>query len=160
MTAETQRRNVRKAVAPLAPLVLDGNQLIITHGNGPQVGLLALQSAAGPADGNYPLDILDAESEGMIGYLIEQELQNTLSDRYLTATLLTQILVDRRDPAFRRPTKPVGPVYDDADAKRLAPSARPGRPGSGNHVSQRSPTGNGHARDRYSTPVEVTEIGY
>jgi carbamate kinase len=120
MTVETQRRNVRKAVAALAPLVIDGHQLIITHGNGPQVGLLALQAAAGPVEGGYPLDVLDAESEGMIGYLIEQELQNVLPDTFLTATLLTQILVDRRDSAFHRPTKPVGPVYEEAEAKRLA----------------------------------------
>jgi carbamate kinase len=92
----------------------------VTHGNGPQVGLLALQAAVGPARGSYPLDVLGAESEGMIGYLIEQELQNVLPDTFLTATLLTQIVVDRRDPAFHRPTKPVGPVYEEAEVRRLA----------------------------------------
>lgn len=124
MTIETQRENVRKAVAALALLVLEGNQLIITHGNGPQVGLLALQAAAGPTDGSYPLDVLNAESEGMIGYLIEQELQNALPGVHLTATLLTQVLVNRCDPAFLHPTKPIGPVYDEAEAKRLASERR------------------------------------
>ena len=120
MTAETQRANVRRAVAALLPLFEAGHQLVITHGNGPQVGLLALQAAAGPKEGAYPLDVLDAESEGMVGYLIEQELDNALPSGHLIATLLTQILVDRRDPAFRRPTKPIGAVYDRAEAETLA----------------------------------------
>ena len=120
MTAETQRGNVRRAVAALLPLFEAGHQLVITHGNGPQVGLLALQAAAGPKEGAYPLDVLDAESEGMVGYLIEQELDNALPSGRLIASLLTQILVDRRDPAFRRPTKPIGPIYDEAEAKELA----------------------------------------
>jgi carbamate kinase len=120
MTAETQRTNVKRAVAALLPLFETGQQLVITHGNGPQVGLLALQAAAGPKDGAYPLDVLDAESEGMVGYLIEQELDNALPGGRLVATLLTQILVDRRDPAFRHPTKPIGPLYDKAEATRLA----------------------------------------
>ncbi len=120
MTAETQRANVRRAVAALLPLFESGHQLVITHGNGPQVGLLALQAAAGPKEGAYPLDVLDAESEGMVGYLIEQELDNALPSGRLVATLLTQILVDRRDPAFGRPTKPIGAVYDKAEAETLA----------------------------------------
>jgi len=124
MTMQTQRQNVRKAVAALAPLILAGHQLIVTHGNGPQVGLLALQAAAGPADAHYPLDILGAESEGMIGYLIEQELENVLPDNYLVATLLTQVLVDRQDPAFRHPTKPIGPTYQEDEAKRIAAERR------------------------------------
>lgn len=120
MTADNQRANVRRAAASLAPLFGDKHQLIITHGNGPQVGLLALQAAAGPSEGAYPLDVLDAESEGMVGYLIEQELDNVLPAGHLFATLLTQILVDRRDPAFRHPTKPIGPVYEKAMAERRA----------------------------------------
>ena len=120
MTAKTQRENVKRAVAALLPLFEAGHQLVITHGNGPQVGLLALQAEAGPADGAYPLDVLDAESEGMVGYLIEQELGNVLPEGRLVATLLTQIRVDRRDPAFRRPMKPIGPVYSRSDAERLA----------------------------------------
>jgi carbamate kinase len=120
MTVEAQRANVRRAVTALLPLFEAGHQLVITHGNGPQVGLLALQAAAGPEDGAYPLDMLDAESEGMVGYLIEQELNNALPRGRLVATLLTQILVDRRDSAFRRPTKPIGPVYEKAEAEKLA----------------------------------------
>jgi carbamate kinase len=120
MTAKTQRENVKRAVAALLSLFEAGHQLVITHGNGPQVGLLSLQAEAGPRDGAYPLDVLDAESEGMVGYLIEQELGNLLPAGRLVATLLTQIRVDRRDPAFRRPTKPIGPVYSRADAERLA----------------------------------------
>jgi carbamate kinase len=120
MTAATQRENVRRAVAALLPLLEAGHGLVITHGNGPQVGLLALQAATGPAESAYPLDVLGAESEGMVGYLIEQELDNALPAGRLVATLLTQVLVDRRDPAFRRPTKPIGPVYERAQAERLA----------------------------------------
>ena len=120
MTAQARRANVRRAVAALLPLFEAGLQLVITHGNGPQVGLLGLQAAMGPKDGAYPLDVLDAESEGMMGYLIEQELDNALPKGRHFATLLTQVLVDRRDPAFREPTKPIGPVYDGAEAKRLA----------------------------------------
>jgi carbamate kinase len=120
MTAETQRVNVKRAVTALLPLFEQGHQLVITHGNGPQVGLLSLQAEAGPNDGAYPLDVLDAESEGMVGYLIEQELGNVLPGGRLVATLLTQMLVDRRDLAFRHPTKPIGPVYSRADAERLA----------------------------------------
>jgi len=121
MTAQRQRSNIRHAVMALVPLFKAGHQLIITHGNGPQVGLLALQAAAGPADGAYPLDVLDAESEGMLGYLIEQELENALPGRPF-ATLLTQVLVDRRDPAFRRPSKAIGPVYSRVEAEAMARS--------------------------------------
>lgn len=120
MTAETQRANVRRAVASLLPLFEAGHQLVITHGNGPQVGLLALQAAVGPKEGAYPLDVLDAESEGMVGYLIELELGNALPSGRLIATLLTQVLVDRRDPAFHRPTKPIGPTYEKGKAEELA----------------------------------------
>ena len=120
VTAETQRANVRRAAHSLADLIEAGHQLVVTHGNGPQVGLLALQAAAGPKDGAYPLDILGAESEGMIGYLIEQELANRLPAGTLLATLLTQIRVDPHDAAFLRPTKPIGPVYDEGTARRIA----------------------------------------
>jgi carbamate kinase len=119
LTAENQRRNVRQAAEALAPLAQQ-HQVVITHGNGPQVGLLALQGAAYEADSGYPLDVLDAETEGMIGYLIEQELGNILGAETSCATLLTQIEVDPRDPAFQNPTKPIGPVYDQATAQRLA----------------------------------------
>jgi carbamate kinase len=118
-TADNQRRNVRVAATALAPLAC-AHQLVITHGNGPQVGLLALQGASGPTAEAYPLDILDAETEGMIGYLIEQELGNLLPVGLQCATLLTQIEVDPHDTAFRNPSKPIGPVYDVAQAQRLA----------------------------------------
>ncbi|OJX79773.1 MAG: carbamate kinase [Mesorhizobium sp. 65-26] len=119
MTAENQRANVARAASVLAGLVGEGHSIVITHGNGPQVGLLALQAAATPDGGTFPLDVLGAESAGMIGYVIEQELGNLLRNR-LFATLLTQVKVDPRDPAFARPTKPIGPVYDEATARRLA----------------------------------------
>jgi carbamate kinase len=96
------------------------HDLVLTHGNGPQVGLLSLQNAAYRPDEEYPLDILDAETEGMIGYLLEQELGNLLAPGRPMATLLTRIEVDPADPAFGRPTKPIGPVYDREDAERLA----------------------------------------
>ena len=119
LTAENQRDNVRAAVAALLPIALE-HDLVLTHGNGPQVGLLALQNAAYRADEEYPLDILDAETEGMIGYLVEQELGNVLpADRPL-ATLLTRIEVGSDDPAFAQPTKPIGPVYERAEAERHA----------------------------------------
>ncbi|TIT86420.1 MAG: carbamate kinase, partial [Mesorhizobium sp.] len=109
MTAENQRANVKRAASVLAALIGQGHSVVITHGNGPQVGLLALQSAASQ-DGAFPLDVLGAESAGMIGYVIEQELGNLLTDK-LFATLLTQVKVDPGDPAFAHPTKPIGPVY-------------------------------------------------
>jgi carbamate kinase len=119
MTAEAQRANVRKAAASLAALIRVGHDVVITHGNGPQVGLIALQSAAGPSESAFPLDVLGAESEGMVGYIIEQEMRNALPESATFATLLTQTLVDPKDPAFRRPEKPIGPVYDAAEADRL-----------------------------------------
>jgi carbamate kinase len=119
LTAGKQRENVRTAVQALAPLARE-HQLVITHGNGPQVGLLALQSAAYTAVESYPLDVLGAESQGMIGYMIEQELDQILDSRPHTVTLLTQVEVDRSDPAFANPSKFVGPVYDHVEAERLA----------------------------------------
>ncbi|MEC4747308.1 carbamate kinase [Methylomicrobium sp. Wu6] len=118
-TSENQRRSIKIAAEALASLARL-HELIITHGNGPQVGLLALQSAAHQPVEGYPLDILDAETEGMIGYLIEQELANLLPSHRLCATLLTQIEVDANDPAFQSPSKPIGPVYVKAVAERLA----------------------------------------
>lgn len=118
MTAENQRANIRRAAGVLAKLVATGHSLVITHGNGPQVGLLALQAAASP-DAPFPLDVLDAESAGMIGYVLQQELGNVIKDR-LFATLLTQVKVDPLDPAFDKPTKPIGPVYDEATARKFA----------------------------------------
>ncbi|RLJ16616.1 carbamate kinase [bacterium endosymbiont of Escarpia laminata] len=118
LTADNQRQNVRTAAEALAPIARE-HELVITHGNGPQVGLLALQGAAYRSDEVFPLDILDAETEGMIGYLIEQELSNLLPDERRFATLLTQIEVESKDPAFNSPTKPIGPVYHKEEAQRL-----------------------------------------
>ncbi|WP_372985617.1 carbamate kinase [Marinobacter sp.] len=123
LTAEAQRANVKIAAAALAGIVRAGHQLVITHGNGPQVGLLALQGAAYKPDEAYPLDVLGAETEGMIGYIIEQELENVLGHDRPVATLLTQVLVDKDDPAFDRPTKFVGPVYDREEAEARAEAA-------------------------------------
>jgi carbamate kinase len=122
LTAENQRENIRGAAATLAPLARE-HQLVITHGNGPQVGLLALQSAAyaGVTGGaTYPFDVLGAESQGMIGYLIEQEFDTILAGQPPTVTLLTQVEVDPHDPAFTNPTKFVGPIYDREEAERFA----------------------------------------
>lgn len=122
MTAENQRANIRVAaecIAAIAP----GNEIVIAHGNGPQVGLLALQAAAyhdlAHGVASYPLDVLGAQTEAMIGYVIEQELGNLLPAEQSLATLLTMIEVDPDDPAFDNPTKPIGPVYDRATAERL-----------------------------------------
>lgn len=114
----TQRANIATAVAAIAELAHE-HQVVVTHGNGPQVGLLALQSEALRDVAPYPLDVLGAESEGMIGYLLEQQLINALDGRPV-ATLLTQVIVDPDDPAFAHPTKPIGPVYDQLTAQRLA----------------------------------------
>ncbi len=119
MTADVQRANVRVATAALAPVAAN-HQLVLSHGNGPQVGLLALQAAAYTEVEAYPLDVLGAQTEGMIGYLIEQELGNLLPPEVPFATILTMIEVDATDPAFADPTKFVGPVYDDAAADALA----------------------------------------
>jgi carbamate kinase len=118
MTAEAQRANIRTAAHALAPIAQE-HQLVISHGNGPQVGLLALQGAAYKPDEAYPLDVLGAETEGMIGYMIEQELGNLLPFEVPFATLLTMVEVDGSDPAFGNPTKFVGPVYDQPEADRI-----------------------------------------
>jgi carbamate kinase len=119
MTVEGQRHNVALACIPLAP-VAEQHQLVISHGNGPQVGLLALQAAAYDDVSIYPFDVLGAQTEGMIGYLIEQELGNLVPQDKHLATLLTMTLVDPGDPAFEHPTKFVGPVYSAEQAEKLA----------------------------------------
>lgn len=119
LTDANQRANVRRAAVALKPLCSAGNEIIITHGNGPQVGLLALQSTAGPRGSQQPLDVLNAETEGMLGYLIEQELRNTLPDRQEIVSILSLVAVDPADPAFATPTKPIGPLYSEAEARRL-----------------------------------------
>ena len=119
MTAEAQRANVRLA-APSLAAVAGNHALLLSHGNGPQVGLLALQAAAYEEVDPYPLDVLGAQTEGMIGYVLEQEMGNVLPFEVPFATLLTMIEVDPADPAFSNPTKFVGPIYDKAQADELA----------------------------------------
>jgi carbamate kinase len=115
--AAAQRANVAVAVEALAELAAE-HEVVVTHGNGPQVGLLALQSESYRQVDPYPLDVLGAESEGMIGYLLDQELVNALGARPV-ATLLTQVIVDPADPAFEHPTKFIGPLYSADAAKQL-----------------------------------------
>ncbi len=119
MTVESQRLNVRVACEALAPVALE-HELVISHGNGPQVGLLALQAAAYGDTESYPFDVLGAQTEGMIGYFIEQELGNLLPFEKPLATVLTMTEVDPADPAFHDPSKFVGPVYTEADARAKA----------------------------------------
>ena len=119
MTAGHQRDNVRVAAGALARVAAE-HELVISHGNGPQVGLLALQGAAYKDVEAYPLDVLGAETQGMIGYLVEQEVGNLLPIERPLATILTMVEVDPDDPAFADPTKFVGPIYDEAQASALA----------------------------------------
>jgi carbamate kinase len=119
MTADVQRANVRTAAPALASVAV-AHQLVLSHGNGPQVGLLALQAAAYEDVEAYPLDVLGAQTEGMIGYVLEQELGNLLPPEVPFATILTMVEVDPNDEAFADPTKFVGPVYLKDSADRLA----------------------------------------
>jgi carbamate kinase len=119
LTAKNQRANARVACKALAPVALE-HELVISHGNGPQVGLLALQGSAYTEVDPYPLDLLGAQTEGMIGYLIQQELGNELPQEKRLASLLTLIEVDPNDPAFEDPTKPIGPIYEQDESERLA----------------------------------------
>src|SRR3954464_8339703 len=117
--AAVQQANAVRAVHALAPLAAE-HEIVVTHGNGPQVGLLALQSAADPAlERPYPFDVLGAQTQGMIGYWLLQALQNALPGRQVAA-IVNQTLVSAADPAFDAPTKFVGPVYDEETAKTLA----------------------------------------
>jgi carbamate kinase len=119
MTAANQKANIARACASLAPIARE-HELVIAHGNGPQVGLLALQGAAYTKVETYPLDVLDAETQGMIGYLVMQELGNLLPYEKPLATFLTMIEVAEDDPAFGNPTKPIGPIYTAEEADKLA----------------------------------------
>jgi carbamate kinase len=115
----TQRANAAIAARAIVAVIKAGHRVVVTHGNGPQIGLLAMQSAAFDSKSTYPLDVLGAESEGMIGYVVEREIGNLLGPTSLVATLLTQVEVDPADPAFGCPQKPIGPLYDEAEARRL-----------------------------------------
>ena len=119
MTADNQRENIRIAARALAPII-EEHEVVISHGNGPQVGLLSLQSAAYKEVEEYPLDILGAQTQGMIGYVIEQELGNLLPIGKPIASILTMVEIDPEDPAFSNPTKPIGPVYSEKEARQLA----------------------------------------
>jgi carbamate kinase len=119
LEAAAQLDNIRLAAQQIARLA-HRFRLVVAHGNGPQVGLLALQNEAYGGVRPYPLDVLGAETEGMIGYLLEQEIANRLPPGRSVATLLTRVEVDRNDPAFAAPTKPIGPVYDAAQGAALA----------------------------------------
>ena len=149
MTAENQRANIRTAAESIAAVAL-GNEIVVAHGNGPQVGLLALQAAAYHDVAPYPLDVLGAQTEAMIGYVIEQELGNLLPPDQQLATLLTMIEVDRSDPAFDHPTKPIGPVYDRETAERLKAASGWAIAADGDNVSPRGgqPKTQAHLRDR------------
>ena len=119
MTIEVQRRNVAIAAEAIAPLAAE-HSIVVVHGNGPQVGLLSLQAESYQGAEPYPLDVLDAGTQGMIGYLIQQELRSLLPPKIQVATLLTMIVVDPGDPAFASPTKFVGPVYPKEAADAIA----------------------------------------
>lgn len=119
MTVDRQRANVEIAATALAP-VAEKHELVVTHGNGPQVGLLALQASSYDDVSAYPFDVMGAQTEGMIGYFIEQEMGNLLPQEKMLATLLTMIEVDPEDPAMKDPTKFVGPIYDEVTAKKNA----------------------------------------
>ena len=148
MTAAAQHTNVRIATAALADLARD-HQIIVAHGNGPQVGLMALQAASYAPQNPWPLDVLGAETEGMIGYLIEQELMNALPPGTDCATLLTRVEVDPQDPAFTQPTKPIGPVYTAEVGKRVRAE----------HHWSMVAEGNGGMRRVVPSPLPVTILG-
>lgn len=117
LEADIQRKNIELAAKTIARLTQQW-RVILVHGNGPQVGLLALQNSAYASVTPYPLDILGAESQGMIGYMLQQALKNQLPEREISV-LLTQVEVDARDPAFSNPTKYIGPIYDQTQASAL-----------------------------------------
>ncbi len=119
MTAVNQRTNVRRAAQAIAEVIAAGHEVVVTHGNGPQIGLMALQDMAHDQALASPTDVLGAETEGMLGYLIAQELGNALPEQKEIAALLTQIEVDAADPAFQKPSKPIGPVYNSFESAAL-----------------------------------------
>lgn len=127
MTMENQRKNIRCGMASLQNIVNE-NTITLVHGNGPQVGLLLLESAAYEKQtglSQMSLDVLDAETEGMIGYMIEQELHSLVNEDRGMVTVLSQIVVDPEDPSFQNPTKFVGPVYTEEEANKLGLSVKP-----------------------------------
>jgi carbamate kinase len=119
MTAEKQWASVRRAAKAIAQVISAGHDVVVTHGNGPQIGLMALQDMAHDMALASPIDVLGAETEGMLGYMIARELGNALPKQKQIAALLTQIEVDASDPAFQKPTKPIGPIYNHREAADL-----------------------------------------
>lgn len=119
MTSENQRSSVKRAAKAIAAVIAAGHEVVVTHGNGPQIGLMALQDMAHDPALASPIDVLGAETAGMLGYLLAQELRNALAKPREIAALLTQIEVDPDDPAFQKPTKPIGPVYSKVEAAAL-----------------------------------------
>ncbi|MGF1765671.1 carbamate kinase [Aliivibrio kagoshimensis] len=118
LEADTQRANIAKAAKTISEIAKEYN-VVLVHGNGPQVGLLALQGLEYKAVAPYPLDVLGSETQGMIGYMLMQELRNLLPQLNVSC-MLTQMKVDPNDPAFLDPTKPIGPIYPEAEARDLA----------------------------------------
>ncbi|MBS3815493.1 MAG: carbamate kinase [Hadesarchaea archaeon] len=126
-TYEEQMLNVRETTEVLGDMILSGDyQFVITHGNGPQVGAILLQNEAGESEGvpALPMDACGAQSQGLIGYMIQQCLGDIFreADRedISVATVVTQTIVDKNDSAFENPSKPVGPFYEEREAKKLA----------------------------------------
>ncbi|MFS1936045.1 carbamate kinase [Vibrio splendidus] len=117
LEADVQRRNIETAVKTISEIAKVYN-VVLVHGNGPQVGLLALQGLEYKKVNPYPLDVLGSETQGMIGYMLMQEFKNYLPDRNISC-MLTQMTVDPNDPAFADPTKPIGPIYEEAEAREL-----------------------------------------
>jgi carbamate kinase len=149
-SVETQRQNARTAAKAITDMIEAGHEIILTHGDGPQIGIMALQDAAYDPALASPMDVLAAEAEGMIGYLLMQELQMTPLLDGKVAALLTRIEVDPDDPAFANPTKPIGPVYNRQEADKLA--AR--------HGWKMLPDGDGFRRGVASPrPLRILEIG-
>jgi carbamate kinase len=158
ITTEVQRRNIRTAAEAIAPLAVE-HSVVVVHGNGPQVGLLALQADAYQGAEPYPLDVLDAGTQGMMGYLIQQELRSVMAQGSQVATLLTMIAVDPADPAFANPTKFVGPAGRRRLAARGAVSPAPAHLGDpADHLAAPA-GGRGDLRGRRGDPHDVPVLG-
>ncbi len=123
-TFDEQYANVQKTVKKIAYLTESGFRIVLTHGNGPQVGATLLRHEAGKeVVPPLPLDACGAETQGLIGYMIQQALRNELKSRGIdkyVVTVITRVIVDKHDPAFEHPTKPVGPFYTKEEADRLS----------------------------------------
>lgn len=153
-TAEAQLEVVRNTVSHLADIMEKGYQVIIAHGNGPQVGRLVLQNeGASHITPAMPFDVCGAMSQGMIGYHIQQAMGDELKRRGFerpVATLVTQVVVDKDDPGFKNPTKPIGPFYSADEAKRLEKEKG---------YTMREDAGRGWRRVVASpAPVEIVEL--